>query len=286
MFDSKPRRRRRSEMRLGVQTINYEVSTTQPRLTVKPVLRFWQMRGARLIGLLTLAVLGWAVYTLFTTPRFFVYGADIRGNMVISTSEIYAISGLESQSIFWVNPERVAERVMSLPNIKSAQVSMTLPANVVIEVVERRPELVWQTGETIWWVDQEGMIVPPKGDLTGMLSIIDDDNLVVQAGQRIDPLIVEGAQALHLLVPDLSVIRYSHSQGLTVATPEGWPVYLGDGSQVKAKLVVLTALLADLKAQNITPTFIDLRDPLRPFYRAQPVIQIGQPGHKSSGPGR
>jgi cell division protein FtsQ len=264
-------------MRLGVKTINYETTAAHPRLTLTPVMKFWQARGARLGGLVVLVLLGWAAYTLFSEPNFFVYTADIRGNVAVSTQEIFAASGIESQSIFWLNPAEVEEKITSLPNIKSAMVSVALPAQVVIDVVERRPELVWQTGETVWWVDQEGMIVPPKENLSGMLRIIDDDLQPLEPGYQIDADIIEGAQTLHLLVPDVSVIRYSRIQGLTVATPEGWPVYLGDGSEVKAKLVVLTALLTDLRERNISPIFIDVRDPLRPFYQPQAVIQIGQP---------
>ena len=80
-------------------------------------------------------------------------------------------------------------------------------------------------------------------------------------------------------------MRYSRAQGLAVSTPEGWPVYLGDGSEIKAKLVVLTALLADLRERNITPLMIDVRDPLRPFYKPQAVIQIAQPRGQTPGQG-
>ena len=62
-------------------------------------------------------------------------------------------------------------------------------------------------------------------------------------------------------------------------------MYLGDGSEIKAKLIVLTALLADLKDRNITPVMIDVRDPLRPFYKPQSVIQIAQPQRQVPGQG-
>ncbi|MBN1995674.1 MAG: FtsQ-type POTRA domain-containing protein [Anaerolineae bacterium] len=264
-----------------MKTIDYEATAVQPRLTLTPVVRFWQARGTKLTGLVALIVLGWSGYFLFTQPRFFVYGADIQGNVAVSAYEIYAVSGIDSQSIFWLNPTEIVERITRLPNIKAAAVSVALPAKIVINVVERRPELLWQTGETVWWVDHEGMIVPPRGDITGMLRIIDDDQQPLQPGYQIDAAIVEGAQTLRMLAPEVSVIRYSRLQGLTVATPEGWPVYLGDGSEIKAKLIVLTALLADLKDRNITPVFIDLRDPLRPFYKPQSIIQIAQPVQRS-----
>jgi cell division protein FtsQ len=280
MVNKPRRRRRRSEMRLGVQPINYEYEATavRPRLKIMPVLKFWQTRGVKLTGLLALVLLGWAFYIMFSEPRFFVLNAEIQGNVAVSTEEIYEISGIDSQSIFWINTEEVLARITSIPNIKSAAVSVALPAKVVIQVVERRPELLWQSGDTVWWVDHEGIIVPPKDDAgDGMLRIVDDDLQQLEAGFQIDPAIVTGAQTLHLLVPDVAVMRYSRSQGLAVSTPEGWPVYLGDGSEIKAKLVVLTALLADLKERNITPVAIDVRDPLRPFYKPQSVIQIAQP---------
>ena len=109
-----------------------------------------------------MAALGWVFYTLFTDTSFYVYGANIKGNVAVSYREIYTASGIDSQSIFWVNPLNVIKSVESLPNIKSATVNVELPAQVSIEVVERRPQLLWQVDNTVWWVDQEGTIVPPK----------------------------------------------------------------------------------------------------------------------------
>ena len=271
------RRRRRSELRLGVQSIDYRTEPIHPRISLDPLLKIWQQYGVKLSGVVLLLGLLWSAYTLFTSTRFFIYTAEIQGNIAVSAQEIYKTSGLDSQSIFWVDPLEVTNKISALPNIKSVTVSVTLPAQVAIEVVERRPELLWQTGETVWWVDQEGTIVPPKQDLTGMLRIVDDENQPLQPGSQIDATIVEGAQTLQLLAPDVSVVRYSREKGLIAATPEGWPVYLGDGGEIKAKLVVLTELLVDLKERNITPAYIDMRDPMRPVYRPHNIIRINEP---------
>ena len=228
-------------------------------------------------GVLVLGFLFWSIYVLFSTPAFFVYGAQIEGNMAVTTREIYAASGIDSQSVFWISSAEVADRIMALPNIKSVAVSVSLPAEVAIKVVERQPELIWQTGESIWWVDQEGTIVPPKDDVAGMLRIIDDDQQPVEPGHQIDLNVIKGAQRLRLLAPDVSIIRYSRVNGLTVATPEGWPVFLGTGGEINAKLVVLTTLLADLKERNITPAYIDMRNSLRPVYQPNAIIRIEQP---------
>ena len=277
MFKPKRRRRRRSELRLGIKSIDYQSTPSGPAISLIPVLNFWPRYGARLAGLLTLLLLLWLTYFLFSTPAFFVYGAEIEGNMAVSTGEIYAASGIDSQSIFWISSAEVVDRIMAVPNIKSASVTVALPARVKIEVVERQPELLWQTGESVWWVDHEGTIVPPKENIEGMLRIIDDDQQPVSPGQQIDPNIIKGTQRLRRFAPNISLIRYSRANGLTVATPEGWPVYLGAGEEIEAKLVVLTAVLADLKARNITPAYLDMRNPLRPVYRPNAVIRIEEP---------
>jgi cell division protein FtsQ len=273
MFTIGQKRRRRSEVRLGA-------TPSAPRteaVSLTPLLALWRERRVRLSSGLLLLCLAWGLYVLFRTPAFFVYTAEIRGNTAISAREIYAASGVDSQSIFWLNPSEIGRRVAALPNIKTAAVSLALPARVTIEVVERRPEILWQTGETVWWVDEEGTVVPPKGDVSGMMRIIDDDQRALQAGYKIDPTIIRGVQTLRILVPNLSMARYSQEQGLIVATPEGWLVYLGDGHEIKAKLTVLTALLADLRERDVRPTYIDVQDPLRPVYRAVPIVRLAAP---------
>ena len=254
------------------------------------MLDYWKLRGFRIVGVFVLAVLIWSLYTLFSTPVFFVYGAEIRGNEALSKQEIYKASQIEHQSVFWVNPRKVAQRVSSLPNVKSASVTVALPAQVKIDVVERRPELLWQTGQDVWWIDQEGTVVPPRTDVEGMLKIIDDDIQPLEAGYKINETVIKGAQALRLLAPNVSVIRHTRALGLIVSTPEEWPVYLGDGSQMRAKLMVLSALLPDLREEEDPPLYIDLRDPQRPVYKLKPkpkprpVVVPRQPGQPFPGP--
>jgi cell division protein FtsQ len=278
MFGVKKRRRRRSELRLGLQASDYQSTTLRPSLSITPVLKLWQLQGPKISGIVALLLLMLAFYMFFTNPAFFVYSAEIKGNVAISAREIYTASGVDSQSVFWLNPVRVATNVGKLPNIKWASVSIALPAQIVIEVVERRPQLVWQTGETLWWVDEEGTIVPPKADIDEeMLRIIDEDRQPLEVGYELDPSIIKGAQALRILAPNLSVVRYTRAQGLIVATPEGWPVYLGDGSNMRAKLVVLSGILPEVRASETDPAYIDLRNPLRPVYKPLPVIQMEPP---------
>jgi len=216
---------------------------------------------------LLLLVLGWAVYTIFASPDFYVYGAEVQGNTVVTPEEVYAASELEGMSIFWINPDEVAARVEQLPNVKSARVRLRLPARVTIAIEERTPELVWQTGDARWWVDAEGTVVPPRADLPGALTIIDTDGQPVSPGQQLDPSILAAARSLHRLLPELPVMHYSRATGISFTTGEGWPVYLGDGENMDAKLSILVALRKELLARGVSPEFIDVRFVERPFYR-------------------
>jgi cell division protein FtsQ len=271
MFGANKKRRRRSELRLGTAAANFKTAPVQrPSISFAPLFRFWQNRGAKVVGIFLLAALGWSGYTLFTTPSFFVYGAEIDGNAALSDREIYLAGQIDQQSIFWINPAQVEARLVALPNIKSARVTLTLPDQVVIEVHERLPEILWQTGDETWWIDREGTVVPPRSEVEEMLKIIDDDMRPLEAGYQINANIIRGAQALRLLAPNVSVIRHTRALGLIVSTPEGWPVYLGDGSEMRGKLLVLSRLLPELREEEQPPLYIDLRNPLQPVYKLKP----------------
>ena len=261
---------RRSQRRLGTQ---YHSSARRIRFSLAPATGrrgapgVWQTHISRLIAGILLVTLGWITYAIFDSPNFYVYGAEVEGNAMVTPDEVYAASGLEGMSVFWVNPDDVAAQVEALPHVKSAQVKVRLPARVTITVEERTPELVWQTGDARWWIDAEGAVVPPRADLSGALTIIDTDAQPISPGQRLDPSILAAAHSLHRLLPELPVMYYSHTTGISFTTREGWLVYLGEGQNMDAKLTILVALRKDLLALGISPEFIDVRFVERPFYK-------------------
>jgi cell division septal protein FtsQ len=255
---------RRSQRRLGTQ---YHSSARPIRFVLAPVIGPWQVYGSRLAAALLLAALGWAAYAVFTSSSFYVYGAEVQGNAVVTPEEVYAASQLDGMSVFWVNSGATAEKIEALPNVKSARVEVRLPAYVTITIEERTPELMWRTGSATWWIDAEGTVVPPRGDLSSPLTIIDTDAQPVSVGQHLDPSIMAAARSLRRLLPELPEMQYSRATGISFTTREGWPVRLGDGQNMDAKLTILVALRKDLLAQRVTPEFIDVRFVERPFYK-------------------
>lgn len=255
---------RRSQRRLGTQ---YHSTARHVRFSLGPTATRWQAGGSRLIAILLLVILGWATYFIFNSPSFYISEIEVQGNASVTAAEAYAISELEGVSIFWVNPAETAARVETLPNVKSAQVTVQLPARVSIAIQERQPELVWQTGDTRWWVDTQGTVMPYRADLGDVLTIIDTESQPVSSSQVLDPSILAAAHSLHRLLPDLRVMHYSRSTGISFQTPEGWPVHLGDGEDMDAKLTILVTLRKDLLARGVSPEFIDIRFVESPFYK-------------------
>jgi len=223
-------RRRRSDRRLGrrTTTMHSTVATARPRRArAKRASRaerksapLWIVRAA---GAVVLAACLTALYLLFQRDTFYVYNASVSGNHLLTTAEIYAASGVDSLSVFWVNPNEVRQNVEALSNIKSAQVKVSLPAAVSIAVEEREPELVWQTGNSTWWIDDEGMFIEPRpemGEPRNRLRLIDGDARPVAPDSKIDVSVVRGAQAVHQARPELSEMMHTQAFGLSYVSPE------------------------------------------------------------------
>lgn len=255
---------RRSQRRLGRQ---YPSSAQRVRFALAPLPGRWQAIASRLAAALLLLFAAWVIYAVFNSSNFYVYGINVQGNVRVTDEEVYSISGLEGLSVFWVNPAAVARQVETLSHVKSADVKVRLPARVTITLQERTPVILWQTGDAQWWVDTEGVILPPRADLSDVLTIIDADAQPLSSGERLDPAIIQTAQSLRQLLPELPEMNYSRTTGISFTTGEGWPVYLGDGQDMDAKLTILVNLRKDLMARGITPEFVDVRFIERPFYR-------------------
>ncbi|MGC8877724.1 MAG: cell division protein FtsQ/DivIB [Anaerolineae bacterium] len=262
------RGKRRSQRRLG--TIAYQSYTDVYRDSVQTMQlqRLSTFDGRRLSKLLAgvlLVLLAWSFYLLFSSSSFYVSQIEVNGNTLTSLSEISLAAELEGMSIFWVDPEIVKVRVEALPYVKRAEVHVTLPAQVVVTVEERIPQLVWRSSndEKVWWIDTEGVVLEPRGILEGALVVTDESAqpLILEAGQRLDPSILASVRALHALLPDLREVTYEANWGIGFRTGEGWPIYLGSEHQMAFKLAILKELRRQMIERRTTPRYIDLRFP-------------------------
>ncbi len=238
----------------------------------------WRSFAPRIPALiLLLAVLALAAY-VSSSATFFVYGAQIRGNRYIDAERIFEASGINEQHILWVNPQEAVQKIGQIPGVKSASVRLSLPAQVLIEVTEREPIIMWRTisvgGD--WWLDEEGFVLPFHGDTENpdTVYVIDWSDRQLQPDARIDPPdLVQGVKQMAQALPGVRLFYYQQDRGLNFIQERDnhkWPVYVGDGQGLALKIRSVQALTDYLLAHEIYPGFIDVRWPELPVF--------GEPG--------
>jgi len=259
-----PQKKRRSETRLGKVR---EADSPILQMSLVRVQANWQIRLRRIPGLMVVGLLSYVLFYLFTDARFFVFEATVAGHRHLSAHEVYQQAGLEGQSIFFVNPQHVSSRIEQLPYVKAATVTCRLPARVRIEIVEREPVYLWQVGAKLYWLDEEGVVMEPRGPSPDTVVFLDVDAKALVPGSRVAPEILEAARKLKEWLPAEKIFQWSQSQGLSFKHRDGYPVYLGQLTDLPEKLATLSALAEDFAQNNVHPEFVDLRFAGRPYYR-------------------
>jgi cell division protein FtsQ len=250
--------------------------------------------GWRLISgaifILSLAV----VITFSSLGTFEVSAINLQGAERLTSEAILSQLGITGTSIVKIRPKdiemQVAER---FPSLSSVKVSAGLPASVTVKVVERQPLIAWQQDSNLMWIDVEGVIFPPRGEAEIPLTVVaagDPPAAVSKAPEASEqaevseeilaftepatllttPEFVRGILSLIGYVPEGSILQYDPQFGLGWQDPNGWLVYFGkDTSEIDLKLAEYQTIIAELRADNLTPSLISLEFLHAPFYRLE-----------------
>lgn len=258
------RRRRRSQIRLGQ---NYELTLAREKLPVQPATRSRMTIGPKLASLLLALVLLSVLAYFFVSDAFYVYEAAVLGTNLVSSDEVFGHTNIEGFSIFFIDPRVVEEAVSALPDVREAEVQLSLPNQMMIRVRERQARVVWQTGQERHGVDDEGTVVSLPGGTEPLIVIRDLDSTPRKPGERVDLDIIAAAETYQSLVPTLTEFGYSREYGLSIENEHGWRIHLGGGEGAETKLAVMRALVERLESQGAAVESIDLRFPDSPHYR-------------------
>lgn len=258
------KRRRRSEMRLGK---TYEQVTTPEEPSVRSVrarrIRPGPRGGSLLLALVLVSLLAY----VFISDSFYVYGVELSGNSLVSAEEIFQGSGVDGYSIFFIEPQEVEHALSSLPDVRQAEVSIRLPNRMYVKVRERTARVIWQTGEERYGVDDEGIILPLRGETESVILIRDLDSTPRQPGERVDLEIVAAAEKYASLLPQVRTFDYSGEYGLSLQNEFGWRIYLGKSEGAETKVAVMKELAERLANRGSAVEYIDLRFQDSPLYR-------------------
>ncbi len=248
----------------------YNIPLAEPGVEVQlPVLTIsFSPRGLATI-LAGLACAG--LLFLLTSPTFEVESLQVNGLKDLSADSIVAASDLLGSNLFLVSPAAAENEILrKIPAVRRASVSVDFDGEVVVNIQEREPILLWIQDNTSFWVDAEGVFFPAlveRGDLVRLEVREQGLEIAFDGAADIDPKVVVHALELTVALPSGTQLIYDASHGLGMMDPGGWMVYFGNSGQVQQKLDVYRRLMESLTARGIRPGMVSVENLGQPFYR-------------------
>jgi cell division septal protein FtsQ len=247
--------------------------------------------GWRLLSAFLVILLGIGIYMLYFSDRFEISTLNLSGAQRIPAEEILDKLELSGKPIISVIPSEVEAQILAeFPDIKSAVVSVELPANLTISIQERIPAITWIIdGEATTWVDDEGFAFPIRGEATIPLKVMangdpprplgyidpasepaEETETPILPTPSVDPQFVASVLKLRTYIPAGAALLYDPENGLGWTDAQGWQVYLGtDVSQIDVKLVEYQKIVTALLEQNLQPVLISVEYIHAPYYRLE-----------------
>jgi hypothetical protein len=200
------------------------------------------VRAGALLALLA-AVAG--LYGLAATGAFAVQRTTIVGATWTPEVTVRSVLAIPvDQNLFALRTVDLEARLLGIPAIRRASVTVALPDEVRVAVTERQPLVAWQVGTHRFLVDASGLLF---GEVDGVVTAVAalpalpviDDRRAVSAGLGIgsvlDPVSLDAALRLGSIVPtDVGSaasgldLRVDDTEGFVMRPrPAGWTAVFG-----------------------------------------------------------
>ena len=255
--------------------------------------------GGRFFSAIIVVFAALVIYALAFSPTFQISELTIDGISRLTAGDIQAVLDVQGVQIVAFDPGAArAALEKAFPELGSVKVQVGLPAEVHIQVTELQPAVAWNGGDTVYWIDANGVILPPRGEPGQLLTIGADGQPpllpvaqteaistaastaettgAIQAaapveiwGRQVDPQILKRMIDLQALIPPDAKLVYNSLNGLGWEDPRGWDVYIGrDLTDFDLKLSMYTAIITHLEQQGTFPQdMISVEFINAPFYR-------------------
>lgn len=216
-------------------------------------------RRPKIFAAALILLLSTALYEFATADIFYAFTLDIEGLRYLTRGEVERASGIVGYNVFFLEPDLAERSLRKLPEVRSAFIWVGIPNQVVVQIDEREPEIVWQSGADAYWIDAEGIGFPARASRPNLPVVRDLDQSPVRPGQRIKPSAVSAVRALREAWPDAPrTFEWSPVDGLSLTDEHGWKILFGDAREMKVKVAKLQTLISLLIAQKTKVKFIDL----------------------------
>jgi hypothetical protein len=220
----------------------------------------------RLIPCAVLALVTGAFAFLLRSPLFVVHTVRVQGAPAALTTAVVRAAGINNQSLFALNPQQLATRILTIPDLQSARVSLNLPDAMTINVLAYQPVAVWVSAGKSYLVTEDGTVVKP-GDDAKLLHVTDNSGHAYAHGDHIAPATVRAAFTLRDLLAGQQIsggdYTFLDAHSLSVRSTAGWQAIFDITGNVAQQTRILSALLA----RGVHFELVDLRYGNDPYYR-------------------
>lgn len=240
-----------------------------PRITLDPwrTTRDWRASRPKFFAAVVLIVLLLGLYQLFNNDMFFVNDIALSGNKIVPRGEVSNTAGVRGWNIFFVEPAALKARVRAMPEFKDVQVDVTLPNEVDVDVFERTPRFVWESGGKNYWVDGEGIAMRARGNVPNGWQLREAEGTTYKYGDRVNSDAFNAAVSLlNAWQAAPHYFEWTRQHGLTVRESHGWLTYFGSANQMADKIAAFKIVSDQILREKRAVTLIDLGSGL-PYYQ-------------------
>lgn len=210
-----------------------------------------------------------AAYWGATWPGFYPKAVDVTGNRAVPSALISSKAGLvRTQNLWLQNTQAMEKRIESIPQIDTASVHRTLPADTTIVVTERTPFAVVQSGEQRVLVDRDLRVLRDAAGGEPLPTFVLKPSVAVVPGSFLnDPsvkLLRDGDDLLaqnHVIATSLELDKFG---GLIATLRGGVRVLIGDDDDMEKKIALIEPILSQTAKGGRRVVRLDVRAPAAP----------------------
>lgn len=194
-------------------------------------------------AMLAILLSGAAIYGVANSSAFEVARIEVRGADYTPAGDVEAaLDGSLGANLFQLRTGPLAAAVAELRTVRGASVGVQLPDTLVVDLDEREPILVWQTGARRYLVDVDGQLFARLGEQEAAgvddLPVIQDRRAAsagLSVGRSVSAVDLDAATRLASLVPGdvgsvaegLDVVISDASGFVVHARPADWNAVFG-----------------------------------------------------------
>lgn len=229
---------------------------------------------------------------------------EIKGTERINPEEVQASFKFQQEPIFEVVPDEICRTInQAFPEFKEVRVTAVFPNRITITLKERKPILAWKSSDGSIWVDEEGIIIPARGNF-GSLLTIESSTLPVFSNspseddtepeidkfhkkrnywklpkysmtwfeyhRNIEPGLFNAILRLHQYIPNESVFLFDVHRGLGWNDTHGWKIFVGlDLEKINEKMLAYERIVSELTNRGIRPALVSVEYLHAPYFRME-----------------